>query len=518
MGDKKEKTKAVGTKLERRKARLKILNLTSNPNLPTKAVKAQSEANFNLNVSRYKAYRALREAHTKLQGDYMDWYLHLRDYIKELQRSNPNTTVRVLTGNQDPNAEAVQFKRIYICLGGLKQGFNELGRDLIGVDGAFMKAPAHGQLLTAVGIDSNNGIYPLAYAMVEQENYNAWCWFLDCLRDDLEMDRTSNFTFMSDRQKGLIHAVEKVFPCAEHRFCLRHIHENMKKKWGGLVCKKQLWNCASATTVPQFEKAMLEMKGLNAACWKYLADIQPKHWGMSHFTGRALSDVLLNNMCEVLNKCLLEARDKPIITALEYVREYLMRRIAVVKGGDDQYQVSGPHNDQCAVDLGAKTCACRKWKLTGMPCKHAVAALNNMALHSENIQVPEQWVHPVYWLETRKKTYQSTITAVNGSALWEKATGQTTLLPPIRVACAGRPKKNRRKGMDENDSMVNNGKLSRLGKTLTCGNCRGDGHNKRTCTAGKSGNDGVSGSKNGAGSKKRKKDTNVTSGIKKSRV
>ncbi|XP_071718120.1 uncharacterized protein [Rutidosis leptorrhynchoides] len=480
----------------------------------------------------------------------MDQYLHLRDYIKELQRSNPNTTVRVLTGNQDPNAEAVQFKRIYICLGGLKQGFKELGRDLIGVDGAFMKAPAHGQLLTAVGIDSNNGIYPLAYAMVEQENYNAWCWFLDCLRDDLEMDRTSNFTFMSDRQKGLIHAVEKVFPCAEHRFCLRHIHENMKKKWGGLVYKKQLWKCASATTVPQFEKAMLEMKGLNAACWKYLADIQPKHWARSHFTGRALSDVLLNNMCEVLNKCLLEARDKPIITALEYVREYLIRRIAVVKvklskadghltptatklfetikeaasqytviwGGDDQYQVSGPHNDQCAEDLGAKTCACRKWELTGMPCKHAVAALNNMALHSENTQVPEQWVHPVYWLETWKKTYQSTIKAVNGSALWEKATGQTTLLPPIRVACAGRPNKNRRKGMDENDSMVKNGKLSRLGKTLTCGNCRGDGHNKRTCTAGKSGNDGASGIKNGAGSKKRNKDTNVASGTKKSRV
>ncbi|XP_071739367.1 uncharacterized protein [Rutidosis leptorrhynchoides] len=320
----------------------------------------------------------------------------------------------------------------------------------------------------------------------------------------------------------------------------------MKKKWSGLVYKKQLWKCASATTVPQFEKAMLEMKGLNAACWKYLADIQPKHWARR----RALSDVLLNNMCEVLNKCLLEARDKPIITALEYVREYLMRRIAVVKvklskadghltptatklfetikeaasqytviwGGDDQYQVSGPHNDQCAVDLGAKTCACRKWELTGMPCKHAVAVLNNMALHSENTQVPEQWVHPVYWLETWKKTYQSTIKAVNGSALWEKATGQTTLLPPIRVACAGRSKKNRRKGMDENDSMVKNGKLSRLGKTLTCGNCRGDGHNKRTCTAGKSGNDGASGSKNGAGSKKRNKDTNVASGTKKSRV
>jgi hypothetical protein len=46
--------------------------------------------------------------------------------------------------------------------------------------------------------------------------------------------------------------------------------------------------------------------------------------------GRAISDVLLNNMCEVLNSKLLDGRDKPIITMLEFVREYLMRRIVNV--------------------------------------------------------------------------------------------------------------------------------------------------------------------------------------------
>ena len=47
---------------------------------------------------------------------------------------------------------------------------------------------------------------------------------------------------------------------------------------------------------------------------------------------RAHSDVLLNNMCEVLNRQLLDARDKPIITCLEYIREYLMKNIVNVKG------------------------------------------------------------------------------------------------------------------------------------------------------------------------------------------
>ena len=44
-----------------------------------------------------------------------------------------------------------------------------------------------------------------------------------------------------------------------------------------------------------------------------------------------MSDVLLNNLCESLNNQLLEARDKQIITCLELIREYLMKRIVVVQ-------------------------------------------------------------------------------------------------------------------------------------------------------------------------------------------
>jgi len=38
----------------------------------------------------------------------------------------------------------------------------------------------------------------------------------------------------------------------------------------------------------------------------------------------------LNNICELFNKQLVGARDKPIITCLEYIREYLKRRIGKV--------------------------------------------------------------------------------------------------------------------------------------------------------------------------------------------
>ncbi|GKA19303.1 hypothetical protein Tco_0699218 [Tanacetum coccineum] len=46
---------------------------------------------------------------------------------------------------------------------------------------------------------------------------------------------------------------------------------------------------------------------------------------------RAHYDVLLNNMCEVLNRQLVDGRYKPIIICLEFIREYLMKRIVNVQ-------------------------------------------------------------------------------------------------------------------------------------------------------------------------------------------
>lgn len=52
---------------------------------------------------------------------------------------------------------------------------------------------------------------------------------------------------------------------------------------------------------------------------------------LSVISGRAHCDVLLNNMCEVFNRQLVDGRDKPIITCLEFIREYLMKKIANVQ-------------------------------------------------------------------------------------------------------------------------------------------------------------------------------------------
>ncbi|GJV68586.1 heat stress transcription factor B-4-like protein [Tanacetum coccineum] len=172
-----------------------------NPDIPVKVVQDQLQRELEVQISMSKAFRAKAKAEREIRGHHVLQHSMLRDYVVELQSTNPNTTVKIaVERNTDPSLPTRVFQRIYVCLGALKLGFRACRRDLLGLDGAFMKGSFPGQVLVAVGLDSNNGIYPLAYVLVEAETKSSWCWFLQCLGDDIDLHPNSNFTFISDRQ------------------------------------------------------------------------------------------------------------------------------------------------------------------------------------------------------------------------------------------------------------------------------------------------------------------------------
>ncbi|GJR95621.1 hypothetical protein Tco_0267795 [Tanacetum coccineum] len=176
--------------------------------------------------------------------------------------------------------------------GTLKQGFRACGKEILRLDGCFMPGPWPGQILTSVGVDANNRIYPVAYAIVEAES----------------------------KAKGLIQAIASVFPSAEHRYYVRHIHENMKSRFKGGVYKEMLWNAAKATPVGEFNQKMSELKSFNSTAYDWLMKISAEQWTRSYFSGRAKCDLLLNNIYEVFNRQLVDGKDQPIINCLEYIR------------------------------------------------------------------------------------------------------------------------------------------------------------------------------------------------------
>lgn len=82
----------------------------------------------------------------------------------------------------------------------------------------FLKSKAGGQLLSAVGLDPNNNIFPICYALVERETKYTWMWFLLLLAGNINLENDYRWTFISDKQKGLIIDLESLFSNDEHTF------------------------------------------------------------------------------------------------------------------------------------------------------------------------------------------------------------------------------------------------------------------------------------------------------------
>ncbi|GJT45450.1 mutator type transposase [Tanacetum coccineum] len=380
-----------------------IKSLATNPDIHVMAVQDQMQKQFEVGVLKMKTFRAKRIASDIMIGSYREQYSLLREYAQELINQNPGTTVRIDV-QQEPNPESLTriFRRVYVCLGALKQGFRACGREILGLDGCFMSGPWPGQILTAVGVDANNGIYPVAYAIVEAESKASWCWFLNLLGEDLGIEANFNYTFISDRQKGLIQAIASVFPSAEHRYCVRHIHENMKSQFKGGVYKEMLWNAAKATSEGEFKKKMGELKSFNSDAYDWLMKIPLEQWSRAHFS-------------------VIAKTAGPLTPSVTKMFDAIKKRLLSIM----------------------------KWELTGILCKHVVVAIYNMSKNSMGVGIPEQWVHAAYRLETWAHVYTFKVNPCNGRDMWPVVESRTIIIPHLYKPLIGRPPKKRKKSNDE---------------------------------------------------------------------
>ncbi|GJR37923.1 retrotransposon-related protein [Tanacetum coccineum] len=240
-----------------------------NLEIPVKVVQDQLQRDLELQVSMSKAFRA------KTKGE------------REVK----------VERNNDPFLPTRVFKRIYICLRALKLGFRAYRRDMLGLDGAFMKGSFSGQVLVAVGIDSNNRIYPLAYALVEAESKSSWWWFLKFLGDDIDL-QTNSIS-----------------------------HSSMVDK-----------RSASAKTVMNIEKCMLELKKMNPNSHEWLKQDTIRTLGKISFFS-------------------------PLMPTATRIKESIKKEAYLIKvqwNGGIKYQVSVLFGDHCVVDVVDRTCLCRK--------------------------------------------------------------------------------------------------------------------------------------------------------------
>ncbi|WOL20552.1 hypothetical protein Cni_G29357 [Canna indica] len=216
----------------------------------------------------------------------------LGSYLAQLRRVNPTSLFSIVYNREFIGASSV-FQRLYIGFEGPKKGFLNGCRSIIGLDGCFLKTFLGGQLLSAVGRDENNQMFPIAWAVIEGENYDSWSWFLGVLFDDLSIDQEYGLTVISDQQKGLEYAIKQRIPAAEHRNCARHVYANWKKKHGGLALKSLFWRAVKCKVESDFQRVLNELQATSPkahedflAIGSYVVNLNSRtcscrHWDLS---------------------------------------------------------------------------------------------------------------------------------------------------------------------------------------------------------------------------------------------
>nr|GEV84966.1 hypothetical protein CTI12_AA098400 [Tanacetum cinerariifolium] len=247
--------------------------IIGDPFIPYRKMKDVIRVKYVIDVSLGQYKRAKQRALYDHEGDLIEHYSRLYDYRQAILDINHGSTYRLDVFESDGSP---YFKRMYICIKGVKDG-----------------------------------------------------WLVGCRKviDDLALNDGTGITIISESHKGLLDAVSELLPQAEHRKCTRNIYYNFKKKFSGVQLQKLFWYTACSTIEKQFQKHMEQIKLLNPLAYDYLIQRDPNTWSIAFFEMDRRCATFENGISKSFNRAILSPRSKPIITMLEEIRLYIMQRL-----------------------------------------------------------------------------------------------------------------------------------------------------------------------------------------------
>jgi hypothetical protein len=204
---------------------------------------------------------------------------------------------------------------------------------------------------------------------------------------------------------------------------------------------------------------------------------------------------------------ILEARELPILTMIDRINQQLMTRVCakqeegekfpgpicpkptcklnkfvdlaaecyVLPAGEGVFDVRF-RDKQYIVELLNKSCTCRRWDISGIPCHHAISCMRHERI------TPTDLVHPAYSVERFRSAYAHNIMPCRDRSEWAVVNNCPKVAPPHYEKKVGRPKKSRRKQPEEKQSKNGGIVMSKHGVIIHCSHCGNPGHNKSGCS------------------------------------
>ncbi|XP_052113691.1 uncharacterized protein LOC107473343 [Arachis duranensis] len=137
-------------------------SLNADPNMSYELMSNELITKFGVEAHPKKLYRARRKGREEVEGSHALSYKKIVKFANMLLEKNRGSIVRLEYYDQMTLEEENH--------------------------GCHLKGPYGGVLLCAVSLDANNGLFPIAFAIVEAECRDSWSFFLNCLHDALEDD------------------------------------------------------------------------------------------------------------------------------------------------------------------------------------------------------------------------------------------------------------------------------------------------------------------------------------------
>lgn len=471
------------------KEKLKFL-----PNYKPKDIVNDIKQEYGIQLNYFQAWRGKEIAKEQLQGSYKDAYNQLPFFCDKIMETNPGSLATFTT------KEDSSFHRLFVAFHASLSGFQQGCRPLLFLDSIPLKSKYQGTLLAATAADGDDGVFPVAFAVVDAETDENWHWFLLQLKSAFSI--TCPITFVADRQKGLKESIAQIFKDSYHGYCLQYLTEqlirDLKGQFSHEVKRLMIEDFYAAAYAPKpenFQRCLESIRSISLEAYNWIIHSEPQNWANSLFQG-ARYNHMASNFGELFYSWASDAHELPITQMVDVIRGKIMemiytrkaesnhwltrltpsmeekleketqkvRNLQVLLSAGSKFEVRGDSTE--FVDVDRWDCSCRGWQMTGLPCCHAIAVIGCMG------RSPYDYCAIYFTTQRYRETYSEFIHPVpNIDMPVIKASSQlaVTVTPPPTRRPPGRP------------TTKKYGSLEMSKRQLQCSKCKGLGHNKSTC-------------------------------------
>lgn len=477
--------------------------IRDNPQVKPREILQDIRDQHGVAVSYMQAWRGKERSMAALHGTFEEGYRLLPAYCEQIRKTNPGSIASVgATGQENC------FQRLFISYRASIYGFINACRPLLELDRAHLKGKYLGSILCAAAVDADDALFPLAIAVVDTESDENWMWFMSELRKLLGVntDNMPRLTILSERQRGMVEAVETHFPSASHGFCLRYVSESFRDTFKNTKLVNIFWNAVYALTAAEFESKITEMIEVSQDVISWFQHFPPFLWAVAYFDGVRYGHFTLG-VTELLYNWALECHELPVVQMMEYIRQQMTswfndrrevgmewtsilvpsaeKRISeaiadahcyqVLRANEVEFEIVSTERTNI-VDIRSRECSCRRWQLYGLPCAHAAAALISCG-HNAHM-----FAEPCFTVQSYRMAYSQMINPIPDKSQWrehgEGAEGgggarvDIVIHPPKIRRPPGRPKK----------KVLRVENFKRPKRVVQCGRCHMLGHSQKKCT------------------------------------